>query len=99
MPPSSISLVLGSDPVAPEQIARLKRNVLRTVQRLLGMGGVQNWQDAVEFILAGATAVGIGTALFVDPTIPMKVADGIEQYLRDQNLTSVEQLIGQLDTE
>lgn len=63
---------------------------------IIGMGGIRNWRDAVEFILAGATAVGIGTALFIDPTTPLAVADGIEDYLRRKNLSSVNELIGQL---
>jgi len=63
---------------------------------IIGMGGIRNWRDAVEFILAGATAVGIGSALFIDPTTPLAVADGIENYLRRKNLSAVNQLIGQL---
>lgn len=63
---------------------------------IIGMGGVQNWRDAVEFMLAGATAVGIGTALFVDPTTPLKVLTGLEDYLRRHNLASVRELTGKL---
>lgn len=63
---------------------------------VIGMGGIQNWRDAVEFMLAGATAVGIGTALFADPTTPLKVIAGIEDYLRRHGMTSVAQLTGQL---
>jgi dihydroorotate dehydrogenase (NAD+) catalytic subunit len=63
---------------------------------IIGMGGVQSWKDAVEFMLAGATAVGIGTALFVDPTTPVKVIDGLEDYLRRHGLRSAQQLVGAL---
>ncbi len=63
---------------------------------IIGMGGVQNWRDAVEFILAGATAVGIGTALFADPTTPLKVIAGLEDYLRRHKVASVRDLVGQL---
>ncbi|HQE28835.1 MAG TPA: dihydroorotate dehydrogenase, partial [Phycisphaerae bacterium] len=63
---------------------------------IIGMGGVQNWKDAVEFMLVGATAVGIGTAMFRDPTTPLRVLAGIEDYLRRHSFTSVTQLIGQL---
>jgi len=63
---------------------------------IIGMGGIQNWRDAVAFLLAGATAVGIGTALFLDPTIPLRVIAGIEDYLRRHALESVGQLVGRL---
>ena len=63
---------------------------------IIGMGGIQNWRDAVEFMLVGATAVGIGTALFVDPTTPMKVLDGLEDYLRRHNLPAARDLVGKL---
>jgi dihydroorotate dehydrogenase (NAD+) catalytic subunit len=63
---------------------------------IIGMGGVQNWRDAVEFMLAGATAVGIGTALFVDPTTPLKVLAGVEDYLKRHRLKSAAELTGRL---
>ena len=49
---------------------------------IIGMGGITNASDALEFILAGATAVQIGTANFVDPFVWDKVLDGLEDYLR-----------------
>jgi dihydroorotate dehydrogenase (NAD+) catalytic subunit len=63
---------------------------------IIGMGGIQNWRDAVEFMLAGATAVGIGTALFVDPTTPLKVLAGLEDYLRRHGLAAARELTGRL---
>lgn len=63
---------------------------------IIGMGGVQNWKDAIEFMLVGASAVGIGTAMFIDPTTPVRVLAGMEDYFRCHGLTSVQQLIGQL---
>jgi dihydroorotate dehydrogenase (NAD+) catalytic subunit len=63
---------------------------------IIGMGGIQNWRDAVEFMLAGATAVGIGTALFVDPTTPLRVLSGMEDYLRRHGLASARDLVDQL---
>jgi dihydroorotate dehydrogenase (NAD+) catalytic subunit len=63
---------------------------------VIGMGGIGSAADAVEFLLAGATAVGIGTALFADPTTPLKVAAGIEDYLTRHSMRSVAELIGQL---
>jgi dihydroorotate dehydrogenase (NAD+) catalytic subunit len=63
---------------------------------IIGMGGVQYWQDAVEFILAGSSAVAIGTALFVDPDTAVKVCDGLEQYLDKVKVDRLTDLVGAL---
>ena len=63
---------------------------------IIGMGGVQNGRDAVEFLLAGATAVGVGTALFVDPAAPLEVIEGIEDYLCRHKCRSVSDIVGML---
>jgi len=63
---------------------------------VIGMGGISCWQDAVEFILAGSSAIQIGTHNFVDPAISIKVVDGITEYLDRNNLKSVTELIGAL---
>ncbi|RRD89214.1 dihydroorotate dehydrogenase [Bacteroides heparinolyticus] len=64
---------------------------------IIGMGGIMNWKDAVEFMLAGATAIQIGTANFIDPTITVKVTEGIDDYLNRHNYTSVKDIIGALE--
>ena len=63
---------------------------------VIGLGGIMNWKDAVEFILAGATAVQIGTANFIDPAVTMKVIDGIDDYLERHKFTSVSDIRGAL---
>ena len=63
---------------------------------IIGMGGICCWQDAVEFMLAGATAVSVGTALFAHPDSPMEIIDGLSQYLSQQELSSAGELIGAL---
>jgi dihydroorotate dehydrogenase (NAD+) catalytic subunit len=74
------------------------RNVTKhTGTPIVGMGGVQTWQDAVEFILAGATAVAIGTALFVDPSTPNKIAVGLNEYLAKQGVERLSDLVGALE--
>ena len=65
---------------------------------IIGQGGITTAADALEFLIAGATAVGIGTALFYDPMVCRKVNSGIAEYLRDNGLTSVTQLTGTLRT-
>ncbi len=64
---------------------------------VVGMGGIMNATDAIEFLLAGATAIQIGTANFIDPTVTIKVLEGIEQYLVRHGYTDVRQIIGALD--
>ena len=61
---------------------------------VVGLGGIMNGRDAVEFMLAGATAVQIGTANFIDPTTTIKVVDYIADFLKRHNMTSAKQLIG-----
>ena len=63
---------------------------------IIGMGGISSCEDAIEFLLAGASAVQVGTYNFVDPTITTKIASGIEDYLVQNNMTDVSQLIGGL---
>jgi len=63
---------------------------------VIGMGGIMNTTDAIEFFLAGATAVQIGTANFIDPGITIKIIDGINEYLDRHKIKSVNDLIGGL---
>ena len=61
---------------------------------IIGQGGIVCWEDAVEFLLAGATAVSVGTGNFLEPDTTMKVAEGIEQYLNDNGYSDVNEIIG-----
>jgi dihydroorotate dehydrogenase (NAD+) catalytic subunit len=63
---------------------------------IIGMGGISNWQDAIEFILAGSTAIQVGTYNFIDPTASVKIIEGIEEYLDRHRITSVTDLVGQM---
>ncbi|MCM8765526.1 MAG: dihydroorotate dehydrogenase [Candidatus Omnitrophica bacterium] len=63
---------------------------------LIGMGGVVSSQDALEFFMAGATCVAIGTGNFINPRIAREVVKGIEEYLKKNKLTSIKELIGRL---
>lgn len=63
---------------------------------VIGLGGIMNATDAIEFLLAGATAIQIGTANFIDPQITVKVVDGINEYLDRQGCKSVNEIIGGL---
>ena len=64
---------------------------------ILGMGGISSGTDAVEFMLAGATAVAVGTANFTNPKSTLDVISGIEQYCIDMGVSDVNELIGALE--
>ena len=61
---------------------------------IIGMGGIQNTEDALELILAGATAVSVGTANFANPMVTMEIVDGIEQYMQMHGVADINELIG-----
>ena len=80
-------------PIALRMVYQVSKAVKIPV---IGLGGIMNWKDAVEFMLAGASAIQIGTANFIDPAITVKVADGINEYLDRHGFTSVKDIIGGL---
>jgi len=63
---------------------------------IIGMGGIMNATDAIEFILAGASAIQVGTANFIDPQITVKIIDGIDAYLERHSIGSITDIIGEL---
>ena len=64
---------------------------------VIGQGGICNAADAIEFMIAGAAAVGVGTALFYDPLACRKIIDGITEYLAENRMSSVADLIGSIE--
>src|SRR3972149_1825144 len=63
---------------------------------IIGMGGITNYQDAVEFFLAGASAVAIGTANFLNPSVSMEITDGLTKYMVDRNISNMGGLTGMM---
>ena len=61
---------------------------------VIGMGGITSAKDAVEFFLAGASAVAVGTANFTDPTVTMRICDGLNDYLEQRGLSNIRELVG-----
>lgn len=61
---------------------------------VIGQGGIESASDALEFFLAGASAIGIGTANFTDPRMPMRIVDGVRDYLARRNLTGLRSIVG-----
>ena len=64
---------------------------------IIGMGGIMTGEDAIEFFLAGASAIAVGTANFVDPFAPIKVLEGINQYLDRHNYTGIRDIVGKVE--
>ena len=63
---------------------------------IIGIGGITDYKDVIEYLLYGATAVQVGTALFVDPTAPLKIVKGLKSYLREKKLKTITELIGKV---
>ena len=61
---------------------------------IIGMGGIATGEDAIEFLMAGATAVAVGAANFINPYATIEVAEGIEKYMRSHNVSDINEIIG-----
>lgn len=87
-----------SGPAIKPLAVRLVRDVAHAVRiPVVGIGGISTWKDVVEFLLAGATAIQVGTACFVDPLAPWKCIDGLARYCEEQGIAARE-LIGAMVT-
>lgn len=86
-----------SGPCIKPVALRMVWQVARAVKvPIIGMGGIFCWEDAVEFFLAGASAVAVGTANFADPAVTMKICDGLSDYLADRGLESIQDIVGKV---
>lgn len=84
-----------SGPAVKPVALHLTSKVAKAVKiPIIGMGGIATWQDAVAFIMVGATAIAVGTANFYNPQATQEIIAGIEQYLRDNQLTSLDDIRG-----
>lgn len=95
-----LSTVSGgmSGPAVKPVALRMVWQVAKAVKiPVIGLGGICSATDAIEFLLAGASAIQIGTANFIDPAVSEKVVDGIEEYLTRHGFNSVEEIIGALE--
>jgi len=95
-----LSTVTGglSGPAVKPIALRMVWQVARAVKiPVIGLGGIMNAADAIEFILAGASAIQVGTANFIDPTVSIKVVDGINDYLDRHGFQSVGDIVGALE--
>lgn len=85
---------LSGPAIRPAAILRVYRVAQAVKAPIIGMGGVWDADDALEFMVAGATAVGLGTCLLAAPTRPEEIADGMRAFLRREGVASVRELIG-----
>lgn len=93
----ALSTITGglSGPAVKPVALRMVWQVARSVRiPVIGIGGIMNTQDAVEFFLAGASAVQIGTASFIDPGVSLKIVGGISDYLSSKGFSDIKEIIG-----
>ena len=84
-----------SGPAIKPIALRMVHQVSKAVQiPIMGMGGISTWQDAVEFIMAGASVIQVGTATFMKPDKALDIIDGLEQYCADNGLSNIAQIRG-----
>jgi dihydroorotate dehydrogenase (NAD+) catalytic subunit len=96
----SLSTVTGglSGPAIKPVALRMVWQVANAVSiPVIGMGGIMNASDALEFILAGASAVQVGTASFIDPQASVKILEGIESYLLKKGFSDIKELVGYIN--
>ena len=95
-----LSTVTGgmSGPAVKPIALRMVWQVAKAVSiPVVGLGGITNATDAIEFLLAGASAIEVGTANFMDPAVTGKIVDGINEYLDRHGFASVKDIIGALE--
>ena len=100
--PPSKTLILPALITAPICLSKLKKverlwayQVANAVDvPIIGMGGISTAEDALEFIMAGATAVSVGTANFINPATTLEVVDGIKTYMERHQINDINELIG-----
>jgi dihydroorotate dehydrogenase (NAD+) catalytic subunit len=85
-------------PIALLKVHQVHEVAHRHSVPIIGQGGIVNATDALEFLIAGASAVGVGTALFYDPLVCRKINAGIADYLASHQLASVAALVGTLES-
>lgn len=93
---STITGGLSGPAVKPIALRMVWQTAQAVKVPIIGMGGISSAKDAIEFLLAGASAVEVGTYNFVDPSVTTQIVDGIEDYMRRHDFTDIQDLIGAL---
>ena len=89
---------LSGPAVKPIALAKVYSLTREKILPVIGMGGIFNWQDALEFLVVGASAVGIGTANFVQYDAGKKIIEGLRRYLKERKIYDINEVIGRLRT-
>lgn len=87
---------LSGPAVFPVAVRMVWQVASRVKIPVIGMGGIESWQDAIEMMLAGASAIQMGASLFYDPYAPLKVIEGMNAWLDEQGVKSVSEIVGQV---
>jgi dihydroorotate dehydrogenase (NAD+) catalytic subunit len=98
----SLSTITGglSGPAVKPIALRMVWQVAKCVKiPVIGIGGIMNSEDAIEFFMAGASAIQVGTASFIDPLTPVRILEGIEMYLKEKGLSDIRELVGCINRE
>jgi dihydroorotate dehydrogenase (NAD+) catalytic subunit len=96
----SLSTITGglSGPAVKPVALRMVWQAAKAVRiPVIGIGGIMNANDAIEFLLAGASAIQVGTASFIDPQAPVKILEGIEKFLIERGFTDISELVGYIN--
>jgi len=88
---------LSGPAIKPVALAMVYKVANAVKVPVIGMGGISTADDAVQFILAGASAVEVGTACFIDPLAPLKIIEGLQEYLVEHNEKSINDIIGKVN--
>lgn len=84
-----------SGPAIKPMALRMVNEVYKEVSiPIMGMGGIMNWKDAIEFMMAGATCIQVGTANFINPKVGIEIINGIEDFMEKEKIRSLEEIIG-----
>jgi len=89
---------LSGPAVKPIALAKVYSLAREKILPVIGMGGIFSWQDALEFLVVGASAVGIGTANFVQYDVGGKIIEGLRRYLKEKKIYNINEVIGRLRT-
>ncbi len=91
---STVTGGLSGPAVKPVALAKVFEAARAVSIPVIGIGGIASWEDAIEFLLAGASAVQVGTMNFIDPDAGVKIARGMEEYAKKAGLESLDELVG-----
>lgn len=85
---------LSGPAIKPIAVRMVNQVAVAVKLPIIGMGGIMNWEDAVEFLMAGASAVAVGTANFINPTATMEIVEGIEMFMANNSIADIHEIIG-----